>query len=246
MATFSWVHLLVLLIVVGLVVLMLALATRNWRRRRIDSTVAITLSGAAIVAALLLLSAIGTVVSVLTSDTVQFTIPVNGYWPQLPDGVAVTTAAHLEGGGFTTADVSVTGASTGARVLWALGQGIGFLVPATVAALIAITCFQLLRGIPFARIVVRAALVTAVVVLVGGLAADVLAQLGGSIVSHELLSVTAATGIGPDDDILSLLPTPMMSVTIPLWPIGAGLGFAALAAVLKYGAALQRDTEGLV
>jgi len=33
---------------------------------------------------------------------------------------------------------------------------------------------------------------------------------------------------------------------VPFWPIGAGLGFAAPAAVLKYGAVLQRDTEGLV
>jgi len=244
--SFSWVHLLVLLAVVAIIVLVVALALRGWRRRGIDATVGVTLSGAAIVAAFSLLFGVGAVLIALTADSVQFTIPVNEYWPQLPDGVTVTTSAHLESGGFTTADVWVTGASPAARVFWALGQGIGYLVPTAVAALIAITCFQLLRGVPFARIVVRAALITAVVVLVGGVAADVLSQIGGSIVSHELLSVTAATGLTEQQDLDSLLPQPMTSVTIPLWPIGVGLGFAALAAVLKYGAVLQRDTEGLV
>ncbi|WEG09229.1 hypothetical protein PU630_01315 [Microbacterium horticulturae] len=246
MGSFSWVHLLVLLAVVAIIVLVVALALRGWRRRGIDTTVGITLSGAAIVAAVSLLLAIGTVITVLASDSVHFTIPVNEYWPPLPDGVTVTTSAHLESGGFTSADVWVTGASTAARVFWALGQGIGYLVPAAVAALIAITCFQLLRGVPFARMVVRAALVTAVMVLVGGVTADVLSQIGGSIVSHELLSMTAASWTDPQQDIDALLPQPTMSVMIPFWPIGAGLGFAALAAVLKYGAVLQRDTERLV
>jgi hypothetical protein len=69
------------------------------------------------------------------------------------------------------------------------------------------------------------------------------------MVAHELLTVTGAQGPALAYgrlDLSLLLPQAATSFTIPLWPIGAGFGFAALAAVLKYGAVLQRDTEGLV
>ncbi len=33
---------------------------------------------------------------------------------------------------------------------------------------------------------------------------------------------------------------------LPFWPIAAGLAFAALAANLRHGSTLQRDTGGLV
>jgi type VI protein secretion system component VasF len=36
------------------------------------------------------------------------------------------------------------------------------------------------------------------------------------------------------------------SVTLPWWPVGAALALLALAAVFRYGAKLQRETEGLV
>lgn len=254
MAAFSLVHLVVLLAVLALVVAVIGFGVRGWRRRGLDVTVSVALSGSAVVAVVSLLMAVGTAISVMTATTVAFTIPVSPFWPAPPAGVTITDGptAVAESGGFTTADVDVSGASAGARLFWALGQGIGFLVPAAIAALIAIACFQLLRGAAFARVVVRASMTTAVVVLVGGVATAVLSQIGGSMVSHELLTVTAvtaATGAALADgttDLGSLLPQPTMSIQVPFWPIGAGLGFAALAAIFRHGARLQHDTELLV
>ena len=39
---------------------------------------------------------------------------------------------------------------------------------------------------------------------------------------------------------------PGMRIELPFWPIAAGLGFAALAAIFRYGAKLQHDQEGLI
>lgn len=50
----------------------------------------------------------------------------------------------------------------------------------------------------------------------------------------------------PDSDLSTWLPRPRFDLTLPFWPIAAGLAFAALATIFRYGARLQRDTEGLV
>ena len=251
MAAFSLLHLLILLATLALVVAVIGFGVRGWRRRGLDVTVSIALSGAAVVAVLSLLMAVGTAITVMTAASVGFTIPVSPFWPAPPAGITITDGptAVADSGGFTTANVDVSGASASARLFWALGQGIGYLIPAAIAALIAIACFQLLRGAAFARVVVRASITTAVVVFVGGIAAAVLSQIGGSMVSHELLTVTAANGAALADgtlDLQTLLPQPTTSIQVPFWPIGAGLGFVALAAIFRHGARLQHDTELLV
>lgn len=246
--SFSWMHLLILVVLVAAAVGVLALAWRSWRRKGTDAVISLTLTLSAFCAAIGVLGAIAAVVGALANTQVEMTVPVSTYWPVLPDGVTVSgTTATVGGGGFTQADVWVEGASTGARVLWGIGQALGGLVPAAIAGLIALVCFQLLRGAAFAPVVARAAMITAVVVLVGGMSADVLCGIGGSMVSHELLAWTSASGTSdPAADPLLNWPQATFSANFPLWPIGAGLGFAALAAVFRYGGRLQRDTEGLV
>ena len=66
--------------------------------------------------------------------------------------------------------------------------------------------------------------------------------------SSEALNIAAAEWTGyPDScDISTALPQPTVAISVDFWPIGAALGFAALAAVFRYGAVLQRDTERLV
>ncbi|QAY60026.1 hypothetical protein ET475_08500 [Microbacterium protaetiae] len=253
MASFSWVHLLILLLAVAVIVLVLVLAVRSWRRHAIDGVIGVTLTGSALYGAIALIIAIGTVIDVLTSQDVTISVPVNEYWPQLPPGAEITPgpSATRVGGGFTTADLQVEGLSAGARVLWASGLAAGLLAQVAIAALIAVACFQLLRGAAFAQIVANLATVTAVVVLVGGIAAAVLCDIAGSMAAQQVLSVTSAQwsnvpSAWADWDPTMLLPKPGLRIEFPFWPVGAGLGFAALAAVLKYGTRLQRDTEGLV
>jgi hypothetical protein len=250
-SNFSGVHLLILLALVAVVVLVVVFAVRRWRRTGTDSVIAVTLTLAALYAVLGVLGAVGTFIALVASNPLAMSVPVDPYWPTLPDGVKLTTTgptATVAGGGFTTADVSVKGASTGVHVLWATGQALDVLVPAVIAGLIALACFQLLRGAAFSPVMARAALITAAVVLVGGIGAEVLSELAGSLASAELFQITTteATGLPDGFDITALLPQSAVRLTIPLWPIGAALGFAALAAIFRSGSRLQHDTELLV
>src|SRR5690606_3592081 len=91
--------------------------------------VKVTLIVAALWAAFSLVAAIVVVLATLLQDHVRVTVPVQEYWPQLPAGTEIDgmTATRV-GGGFTSAELVATGLSTGARVCWAIGQGMGLLV----------------------------------------------------------------------------------------------------------------------
>jgi hypothetical protein len=208
-------------------------------------------AGAALVvaAATAAIAAIGGVVTVLIallSPQVGITVPVAEHWPTLPDGAIVEgmTATRVAGG-FTSADLVVEGLSVAARVCWAIAQGLAWFVPGAIAALVALACTQLRAGRPFAALLPRMTMLTAVIVLLGGTAAQVLGDVAGSMAAHEALAWSGAQWHG-DLDPTALLPSPAVRVELPSWPIGAALGLAALAGILRHGGRLARDTEGLV
>ncbi|GAA3777095.1 hypothetical protein GCM10022240_30670 [Microbacterium kribbense] len=199
MISFSWMHLLVLLAAGLVLALVVFFIIRRWRRAGIDLDIAATLTAATLFAAISLLGAGLTLVELLTAAQLQMTVPVRQFWPQLPDGMTLTTAAGMPAridGGFTSADLAVENVSEGARALWAIGQTLGVLVPAAIAVLIAIACFQLIRGRAFAPVVARMALVTAFVVLIGGVLAQALSEFAGSLVSNQLLSLNGVSIAG--------------------------------------------------
>ncbi|MFL0412084.1 hypothetical protein ACH0AH_12985 [Microbacterium paludicola] len=199
------------------------------------------------------ISAIGAIITVvlalLPDQPATVTIAVAPFWPTPLPGVTVDgPTADVVSGGLTSAQVTATGLSVAARVLLALGNALIALVSAAVAALIAVICFQLIRGAAFRSVIVRAASFTAAVCLVGGLGAQIFDAVGGSIAGREILEITGASWTGYPDGFnpIDALPRPATSWNIDFWPIGAALGFAALAAVFRYGSVLQKDTEGLV
>lgn len=244
--------LLLLLLLIALVVVAIVV----WRKKRAaapdDPTpvVSWTLGLAAFYAGLCVIGAVVGVVSTLMSPAVTMSVPVQEYWPLPLPGLTVTggPTAQVLDGGFTTAELALENLSPTTRMLWASGQLLTGLVPAAIAGLIALACFELLRGAAFAPVVARAAMITAVVVLVGGLGAQVLCDVAGSMASSEALRITAAdyTGYPDDFDITAFLPQPALTVSVEFWPIGAALGFAALAAVFRFGTRLQRETDLLV
>ena len=249
MGALSLLHLLVLVAVVAAVVLLIVFALRRWRRSGTDPVIGATLTLSALYAVFAVIAAVLAFVGAVTTEAVSLTVPVREFWPALPEGVTLTTdggTATKTGGGFTQADLTVAHASTGVHLLWASGQALSILVPAAIAGLIALACFQLLRGAAFSPVMARAALITAVVVLVGGSCADVLSDIAGSMASSELFDTVGASGPAPGVDLSTYLPQSALRVQIPLWPIGAGLGFAALAAIFRYGSRLQQDTDLLV
>lgn len=253
MSGLSWWHiaiLLVVLVIIGAIVAVV-LASRPARAGRPSTRViGITLFLAAVWAGGSMVGAIMSFAFVFIPSAAQnIRMPVTPYWPLPVPGVTLEgPTATVVSGGFLEAEVVVEGLSTGTRLLWASGQALEALVPGAIGALVAVVCFQLLRGAPFAPAVARAALITALVVLVGGIAEQILTGLGGSLASNEVLQLTSAEATGMPDgwDISTALPQPASGWTVTLWPIGAALGFAALAAVFRYGSRLQRDTEGLV
>ncbi len=214
-----------------------------------SSVVAATLTAAAFWAGL---SVIGAALSVAANlqPQVKITVPVQEFWPQLPAGTLLEgMPATISAGGFTSATLLLEDLSVWPQVGWTISQALGWLIPGTVAGLIAIACFQLRRGSPFAPVLARVTFVTALVVLIGGTAAQVLGDLAGSAAAVEALQWRSGRYdeiAGIENGIDAWWPKPGLDITIPFWPLGAGLGLAALAAIFRYGSGLQRDTEGLV
>lgn len=190
----------------------------------------------------------------LITKQVEVTFPVQTFWPALPEGASIGgTSATLTGGGFTQATALVAGLGWPARACLAASQLLWWLVPGAIAALIAIACRRLLGGKPFAPAVARTALLTAVVVALGGVAAQVLGDIASSMAAHEVLGWTSGAydppsgaPVDPGFDLGDYVPRPGLMIEFPFWPIAAGLAFAALAAIFRHGGRLQRDAEGLV
>jgi hypothetical protein len=123
-------------------------------------------------------------------------------------------------------------------MLLAAAQTLWSLLTVLPAVALGVVCFQLLRGVPFARTVTRTLIVSAGAVFVLGMAAPVLDGISKGAAS--------AAALPPDDGSAAAFSAGGFSVSLPIWPVGAALALIALAAVFRYGARLQRDTEGLV
>lgn len=242
-----WIGLAVLLVVVALYI---RAARRARRSGDASPVISITLTVSAAWAGVSVLAGLIAVPMTLIATQVTLDVPVREFWPQLPAGMVVEGATATRAwGGFTTAPLAVENLGTTARILLASSQALGILVPATIAALIAVACFQLLAGRAFAPVVARMAAITAVVVAVGASVGDMLGDIAGSLASAQLFDYTSARWEdipGVEDPLTAWLPQSTLSITFPFWPIAAGLAFAALAAIFRYGSRLQRDTEGLV
>ncbi len=249
--TWFWIASIVVVLALALVIGAFGLAKRRAKDAG-DPTpvVKLTLVVAALWAVLSVIVAAVVILTTALADDVHITVPVQQFWPQLPEGTEVDgmTATRV-GGGFTSADLIASGLSAGARACWAIGQGLATVVPGVIAAMITVTCFQLLAGRTFAPVVARMAMITAVVVAGGGIAAQMLSDIGGSMAATELLAWTSAgyeEVAGIEDALDAWWPQPAFELSLPFWPLAAGLAFAALAAVFRYGSRLQHDTEGLV
>lgn len=239
------------IVVIGLIVVAIIREAAKTRSTGDTSPmVRLTLVIAASWALVSTIGAIAVTISTAVSEYITIRVPVRQFWPQPPLGVSFETAdSQIMGGGFTFAELTMADLGGWVRALWALGQGLGWLVPGAVAALVAITCFQLLKGSPFAPVVARMSTITAIVVLVGGIAGQLSRDIAGFLAGRELGSTSV---VWESEDLFDAAPLEHwwpqfdLNITMPWWPIAAALAFAALAAIVRYGTQLQRDTEGLV
>lgn len=234
----------VLLILVMLVVI--SLRRQRWGTRDVVRSTGTVAALGALVAGVAI---VVTLARAIGGDDLNITVPVAEFWPALNPGVTDVQGptATVTGGGFTSADVQVHGLDTATRVLWISGQVVGLLVPLSVCLLIVLACWKLLNGDPFVALVTRVALWTSAIVLVGGLAAQILQQVAASRAARALLDVTGYTAPDVHGEMLPTgLPSSTGSWSVSLWPVGAALLIAAFAALVRYGTRLQQDVEGLV
>lgn len=184
-----------------------------------------------------IIGVVATVANGVAGHLAHLALPLEPYDPKLPlDGGGQLAVTNMDS---VTADIS--GLSVGAKVSWILGRALYWLVPGAVALLVATTCKQMLKGRAFAPQVSRLVMITAVIVLVGGSAASVLTDMAGGLAAQEI-----ARQIDENATSGHEWPHSAFGVSLPVWPIGAGLVLAVLAALFRYGADLERDSDGLI
>jgi hypothetical protein len=188
-----------------------------------------------------------------SNSTVQVAMPVETFWPQLPKGTQLDgVSAHVVGGGFSTATVDLTGLDVAARVWLALDSVLQAATGVVIAIAIVLLCTSILRNNPFQRAVQRSIVMSAITVIIGGLAWQISGAIGGGLASEQTLR---STGFSIPNDVVTIndlthiigIPGPSAwGTSVNLWPVGVGLALLAIAAVFRRGILLQKDTEGLV
>lgn len=206
----------------------------------------------AIYAVVVVMTSVGGAVRTMLARTVNVDVGVEAFWLQLPAGATLEgVEAVRESGGFTTAELELRGLSETVRGLLAVADLVSGLMIATVAVLVALACRNLRRGTPFAPVLARAARRTAVVVLLGGLLAQVLRGFGQNAAGRAALDFSGATWSyagynARPDDIHAFVPTPAFAIEVSLWPIGLALVLGVLAVLMRAGSALENETKGPV
>lgn len=235
------------LITIPLIILIRAIMKKTSPERLVKVTMVV----AWIWVSISVLTAIAFAVSTLVNTQVEVSFPVQPFWPALPEGVEISgTQATLQTGGYTEITGLVSGLSSSTRLMLAVTQALSALIPGAIALLVWLAARSFLRGSGFAAIMYRWIMVTAIVVTAGGILAQVTGDIAAGQISQDVLEWTAASypeTFGDQNVIDDVFPNPSgFAITLPFWPIAAGLGLATLGVFFKHGATLQRDTEGLV
>lgn len=233
-------------IAVGLLVIAGIIGLLVWDARRRHSPNPVLDVTAALARMWIAITAVGLIITVSKwlsgGDTWVPLMPVSLEWPAtlpceqaIPDEATTTalTCAHV-----TSADATIAMLSVGTRTVLALGEILGLVLAATPAVLLLVVCAQALKGAPFSRVVGRWLLISALLVLVAGLGAELVTSAGRALAAAEVLP--------PPDSGAAVTTTGIYRLTVPLWPVVAACALGALGVVFRRGAVLQRETEGLV
>lgn len=197
------------------------------------------------------------VAQALFASAVSVALPTARFWPTLHPSVELTgPTAQVSGGGFTSADLEVTGLDLATRLVLAGGHLVQGATLVILGVAVATVCSRLRGNDPFAGAVTRAVRLAALSIIVGGLAWQVLYGIGGMLAADQVLSVTgvvADSGVLTGNDPTGIGWPQPGSFPLNLWPVWIGLALLAVTAAFRYGEKvridnerLQRDTEGLV
>lgn len=145
---------------------------------------------------------------------------------------------------YETVSLTVSGAPTETRWLIYAEKSLPTLGMIAIGAAVFWLALLLLRGRPFVRSLPRLAGVSALVVMLTGIGAQVFASAArASVVEYLDPQVITAGGNAVDPSYEGVA---FWDLSLDLAPVGWALGLALVAAAFELGRHLQRDTEGLV
>ncbi len=200
-------------------------------------------------------SVIGTatlVIGTFVNRSVHVSLPVTQFWPVLLPGAKWDgLQAKVVGGGFGVASVDVEGLDVPTRFWLAGEQALQGTTSIVIGVVVVLLCTSVLRSSPFRPALVRGINVSAITVIVGGILWQLCGAIGGMLASGQVLKYSSGeyTATAKSLDPATIYGLPQWgggSWTIDLWPIGIGVTLLVLSAAFRYGAQLQKDTEGLV
>ena len=187
---------------------------------------------ALVLAAVALAAGAITAAAALTSEGFDMVLPAAA---SLPSGVIgdpeATGVPRILNGEFTAATTSVAGLSTGVRILFAAGAGMGSLVFVALALSVAYLCWRPYNGNPFGTSVTRTSWFAAGTLTIG------------SLLSQGMLGFS--TWLALDELQLDPVQFPL-EMHFDLLPIVAGFALLLVAGAFQFGERMQRDTEGLI
>lgn len=136
--------------------------------------------------------------------------------------------------------LAVPHADLGTMLMQAAGNMLLQLPTITIGVFVAILCQRIIRNAPFAAELARLSWIGAGVFFVAGFAGQALSDF----VAHRLALI--AFGLIKANDPSADLPTPVWPSSLDLWPLWGALALTVLAVLIRHGARLQKDSEGLV
>lgn len=191
-------------------------------------------------------------VSTVWGDAVTVKLPVQEFWPTLPGTVTIDTPlATVESGGFTWANVSVSGLTIANRLMLA-GAVVAQSALAVGAGLVIIKlCTSVMNKTLFVPALVKGVQIVAGVVFLGGTIWQACQIFGGSMAAEQVLGATAWELSGETiawTDIHNIVGMPSVAYfwEFNFWPIGVALVLMVLAELFRQGSKVQKDTAGLV
>lgn len=223
---------------IALAVIALIVGIVFWRgRRRGSQTIALdaalTISGLWVLGSVVGVAII--VIKALTADWAELAGPTAVWlpWPEnLPcSAYGEPTGTTLTCSGSDLSVFTVSNASLGLRLLSGAAQLSTLVLTTIPAAMLAMICFQTLRGLTFSRIVTRTLAIGALAVLVFGITSDLLSGIAATLGLREVFP--------PDSE---WYPWGFQLTVTPL-PLVGSLALAALAAVFRQGMRLQREKD---
>ena len=187
---FNWWGLVIFVILMAVVS---AIAIRGGARRPARSGVPIARITRVVAVIYVAASVVGTLIVVLQTlinSRVRVWMPVREFWPNLPSTVQLHgVSGQVVGGGFSNADVEVTGLDSAARIWLASGALVQGLTAVMVGLVVAKLCTSVLRQNPVRAMLSRGINLAAFGILLGGIFWQICLVVGNGMASTQVLGV---------------------------------------------------------